>query len=70
MCTVNVVFSIKLLVPVIHAGDNGKTPLLNLNAILVGVVECVMLNGQADRFVTARHQLRLQTHPLAELREE
>ena len=37
----DVVFSIKLLVPVIHARDNDKTLLLNLNVILVGVVQCV-----------------------------
>ena len=41
--------SIKLLVPLIHARDNGKTFLFNLSVILLGVVQPVRC--ESDRLI-------------------
>ena len=59
----DVVFPIKVLVPLIHARDNAKTLFLNLSVIRLGVVQPV-------RCETARHRLHLQTRPLGALKEK
>ena len=45
----NIVFSIKVLVPLIHARDNGKALLFNLSLILLSVVQSVRC--EADRLI-------------------
>ena len=45
----DVVFSVTVLVPLIHARDNGKAPLFNLSVILLSVVQSVRC--ETDRLI-------------------
>ena len=45
----DVVFSVKVLVPLIHARDNGKALLFNLSVILLSVVQSVRC--ETDRLI-------------------
>lgn len=45
----DIVFSIKVLVPLIHARDNGKMLLFNLSLSLLRVVQCVPC--ETDRLI-------------------
>ena len=45
----DVVFPIKVLVPLFHARDNGKAFLLNLSVILLSVVQPV--RSETDRLI-------------------